>query len=384
MARKAPRRSVIYGTLLLFLLVVVFIGHYYLDADMVFQSSESHSNTPLAKNTSSRNTDSPDATMMKESLRYIPHSTIQTWRERDYLIVFGIPSVDIDSRRRRRDLQRNTCWQFPGVARRANNFTGAMLVLYVLARHPSQGYEYSAALLKEAALWHDIITLPMNDVLPSTNKTVAGKGHWGIAAEITMSRKTFLWFDLSIRLSLNTSYIAKGDDDMFLRVPQFLSDLRLLPLKGIYWGVPIPARVTKGNTELRFRYAAGACYTLSRDVAEHFVSYEPLKRLVHLSYSKEREEEFVSLNMDAEDVMVARVLFVESRYTPLIYVNELPCRFQNIYNGAGEFTVNPKSVFIHHLQEGEYAMLMDRFGNGTTYRPRVRILPKRRVIKFLC
>ncbi|ORC86783.1 putative UDP-Gal or UDP-GlcNAc-dependent glycosyltransferase, partial [Trypanosoma theileri] len=81
----------------------------------------------MAKNTSSSSTDSPDATMMNESLRYIPHSTLQTWRERDYLIVFGIPSVDINSRRRRRYLQRTTCWQFPGVARRANNFTGAML-----------------------------------------------------------------------------------------------------------------------------------------------------------------------------------------------------------------------------------------------------------------
>ncbi|ORC86779.1 putative UDP-Gal or UDP-GlcNAc-dependent glycosyltransferase, partial [Trypanosoma theileri] len=94
---------------------------------MVVQSSESHPNTPLAKNTSGRNTDSPDATADNESLRYIPHRTLETWRERDYLIVFGIPSVDINSRRRRRDLQRTTCWQFPGVARRANNFTGDML-----------------------------------------------------------------------------------------------------------------------------------------------------------------------------------------------------------------------------------------------------------------
>ncbi|ORC79980.1 uncharacterized protein TM35_001911010, partial [Trypanosoma theileri] len=101
MARKAPRRTVIYGTLLLFLLVVVFIGHYYA-VDYVAKSSESHSNIPLAKNTNSRNTDSPDATMMNESLRYIPHRTIEMWKERDYLIVFGIPSVDIDSRWRRR------------------------------------------------------------------------------------------------------------------------------------------------------------------------------------------------------------------------------------------------------------------------------------------
>ncbi|ORC84485.1 putative UDP-Gal or UDP-GlcNAc-dependent glycosyltransferase [Trypanosoma theileri] len=336
---------------------------------MVVQSSESHSNTLFSKNTSSMSTDSPDTTMMKESLRYIPHSTLQTWKERDYLIVFGIPSVDIDSRRRRRYLQRTTCWQFPGVARRANDFTGAMLVLYVLARHPSHGYNYSAALEKEADEYHDIITLPMNEGRPNRKNLEHSSFGWGNEVQIGMSRKTFLWFDLALQVFPNVSYITKGDDDIFLRVPQFLSDLRLLPRKGIYWGMQFSVLRHRENKNVSFHFVGGMCYTLSRDVAEHFVSYEPLKRLVHLPYKKEREEEFLSLGMDHEDVMVGRVLQVESPYTPLVFVADDICRFEHIEKGSIQFKVNPMSVVIHNLQEDEYAILMDRFGNGTTYSP---------------
>ncbi|PWU93017.1 hypothetical protein C3747_306g30 [Trypanosoma cruzi] len=80
-----------------------------------------------------------------------PTPCVDTWSRREYLIVLGIPSTDDEARRTRRKLQRSTCWRFPGVATRANDFTGAMLVLYVLGRHPSHGYYYSAALLEEAA-----------------------------------------------------------------------------------------------------------------------------------------------------------------------------------------------------------------------------------------
>ncbi|ORC84481.1 putative UDP-Gal or UDP-GlcNAc-dependent glycosyltransferase [Trypanosoma theileri] len=187
-----------------------------------------------------------------------------------------------------------------------------------------------------------------------------------------MSRKTFLWFDLALQVFPNVSYITKGDDDIFLRVPQFLSDLRLLPRKGIYWGLPNTLGLRRGNTSVRYRIAVGRCYTLSRDVAEHFVSYEPLKRLVHLPYKKEREQEFLSLSMDHEDVMVGRVLQVDSPYTPLVFVADDICRFEHIEKGSIQFKVNPMSVVIHNLQEDEYAILMDRFGNGTTYSPIVQ------------
>ncbi|KEG05382.1 putative UDP-Gal or UDP-GlcNAc-dependent glycosyltransferase, partial [Trypanosoma grayi] len=86
---------------------------------------------------------SAHAAFNSESLQYVPRSVVRTWKKRDFLIVLGIPSIDMDVRRRRRYLQRTSCWRFSGVATRANNFSGAMLVLYVLARHPSHNFTYS-------------------------------------------------------------------------------------------------------------------------------------------------------------------------------------------------------------------------------------------------
>ncbi|ORC82093.1 UDP-Gal or UDP-GlcNAc-dependent glycosyltransferase, partial [Trypanosoma theileri] len=188
----------------------------------------------------------------------------------------------------------------------------------------------------------------------------------------------------ALRLFPRIMYIAKGDDDIFMRVPQFLSDLRLLPRKGIYWGMQFSVLRHRGNKNVSFHFVGGMCYTLSRDVAEHFVSYEPLKRLVHLPYKKEREEEFLSLGMDHEDVMVGHILRVECRYKPLLFVADVACRFEHIQKGSIKLNINPMSVVIHNLEEDEYAILMDRFGNGTTYRPRLRFWPRRRYIKFLC
>ncbi|PWV01722.1 putative UDP-Gal or UDP-GlcNAc-dependent glycosyltransferase [Trypanosoma cruzi] len=148
-----------------------------------------------------------------------------------------------------------------------------MLVLYVLGRHPSHGYDYSAALLEEASQWNDVVALPMNEGRVTTNKTVGQYGDWGDEVDVGMSRKVYMWFDLAHRLFLTASYIAKGDDDMFLRVPLFVAHLRLLPRRGIYMGLHVGSTQYKkmglpGNT-----FMIGWCYTLSRDVAEALVSY---------------------------------------------------------------------------------------------------------------
>ncbi|EKF27021.1 UDP-Gal or UDP-GlcNAc-dependent glycosyltransferase, putative, partial [Trypanosoma cruzi marinkellei] len=171
------------------------------------------------------------------ALAYIPRRVVDTWSRREYLIVLGISSTDDEARRTRRNLQRSTCWRFPGVATRANDFTGAMLVLYVLGRHPSHGYDYSAALLEEAAQWNDVVALPMNEGRVSPEKKAGVEGYSGIEASIGMTRKTYMWFDLAHRLFPTARYITKGDDDIFLRVPLFVAHLRLLPRRGIYMGL---------------------------------------------------------------------------------------------------------------------------------------------------
>ncbi|PBJ69314.1 UDP-Gal or UDP-GlcNAc-dependent glycosyltransferase [Trypanosoma cruzi cruzi] len=300
------------------------------------------------------------------ALAYISRSVVDTWGRREYLVVLGIPSMDVEARRTRRNLQRTTCWRFPGVATRANDFTGAMLVLYVLGRHPSHGYEYSAALLEEAAQWQDVVALPMNEGRVTTKKKIGSYGSWGAEADVGMTRKTYMWFDLALRLFPTARYITKGDDDIFLRVPLFVANLRLLPRRGIYMGghmglVPSVKMGLPGST-----FMVGWCYTLSRDVAEALVSYKPLRRLAYLPYSKEREEEFALLRFHREDMMVGWVLERVIKYQPLIYVKVLPCHFHDARNGTGHSQVVPTSMCIHHVREDDYAALMVRFGDDTS------------------
>ncbi|PBJ69251.1 UDP-Gal or UDP-GlcNAc-dependent glycosyltransferase [Trypanosoma cruzi cruzi] len=300
------------------------------------------------------------------ALAHIPRRVVDTWSRREYLVVLGIPSTDEEVRRTRRNLQRSTCWRFPGVATRANDFTGAMLVLYVLGRHPSHGYDYSAALLEEAAQWNDVVALPMNEGRVTTNKTAGVEGYSGIEASIGISRKVYMWFDLAPRLFPNARYIAKGDDDMFLRVPLFVAHLRLLPRRGIYMGVHSGSSLWVKDRFIHVLFMIGWCYTLSRDVAEALVSYEPLRRLAYLPYSKEREEEFFSIHMQHEDVMVGRVLVNEVKYNPMVYVKVLGCHFHDARNSTGHSQVVPTSMCVHHVREDDYAALMARFGNDTS------------------
>ncbi|CCD14580.1 unnamed protein product [Trypanosoma congolense IL3000] len=102
--------------------------------------------------------------------RFIPPDVVRTWKAREYLVVMGIPSIDIDARRRLRALQRETWWKYDEVARQRNNFTGEFLPLYLLAPHQDNGYEISESLWKEAAKSHDVIVLPTCDVRPTTRK----------------------------------------------------------------------------------------------------------------------------------------------------------------------------------------------------------------------
>ncbi|PWU92371.1 putative UDP-Gal or UDP-GlcNAc-dependent glycosyltransferase [Trypanosoma cruzi] len=300
------------------------------------------------------------------ALAYISRRVLDKWSRREYLVVLGIPSTDDEARRKRRNLQRTTCWRFPGMATRANDFTGAMLVLYVLGRHPSHGYDYSAALLEEAAQWQDVVALPMNEGRVSPTKKAGVGGPIGTEAEIGMSQKTYMWFDLALRLFPTAGYISKGDDDMFLRVPLFVAHLRLLPRRRIYMGAHCGGNIWANNRSVGVHFMVGWCYTMSRDVAEALVSFKPLRRLAHTPYSKERKEEFFSIGMGHEDMMVGHVLLDEVKYQPLIHVKVLPCHFLEARSDTGESWVVPTSMCVHHVREDDYAALMARFGNDTS------------------
>ncbi|KEG05857.1 putative UDP-Gal or UDP-GlcNAc-dependent glycosyltransferase [Trypanosoma grayi] len=158
---------------------------------------------------------------------------------------------------------------------------------------------------------------------------------------------------------------------MFLRVPQYLADLRSLPRRGLYWGP-----LGRWGEGANFNFIVGFCMTLSRDVVQQFVSYKPLQRLVRLPYSKAREADFLSLNMEHEDVMVGRALH-EVKYPELTLVRESRCSFHDLRYGCRRRSLSDTSVVIHHIKSRDYMKLMRRFSNGTAATAReYRRLPR--------
>lgn len=136
----------------------------------------------------------------EETLQFVASDVVETWRERNYLVALGILSPDTSVRRRRRILQHTSCWIHDVVAKKSNNFTGEMLVLYLTDRSHRNGHTYTAELKEEALRWQDMVTLPINEGVPGRNKKIGDGGTRGIKAEVTMSRKVFLWYDLAVRL----------------------------------------------------------------------------------------------------------------------------------------------------------------------------------------
>ncbi|KAG8349088.1 putative UDP-Gal or UDP-GlcNAc-dependent glycosyltransferase [Trypanosoma vivax] len=313
----------------------------------------------------------------KKALQYIPPETLQTWRGRDFLVALGIPSPDNDERRERRFLQRDSCWTYKGVATARNKFTGDMIVLYVLAQHPQHDYKYSKELEAEAREWQDVIALPIHEGRVSTNKKVGEVAHWGIDAEIGMSRKVFLWFDMAFRILPKVSYISKGDDDAFYHAPQYVVDMRTLPRQRIYW-----AFHWRINPKDPFNFGRGLLYTLSRDVAQKFITYEPIRRLVHVPFTIDRKQEFTSLIMEYEDAMVGRAIS-RLKIDDLIYVNESCCRFIILNGGECKAPQNNDFVVVHGVEGQGYKDLMERFSHYTTPVP-VKFVPFTFGLKASC
>ncbi|CCD17233.1 unnamed protein product [Trypanosoma congolense IL3000] len=296
-------------------------------------------------------------------LRFIPPDVVSTWKAREFLVVMGIPSVDIDARQRRRDLQRETCWQYNGVARQRNNFTGELLPLYLLAPHQSNGYEISESLWKEATKSHDVVILPTSDVRPSTRRRIGEGGSWGFQSEVVMSRKTYLWLQFALHMFPNASYIVKGDDDMFMHVPQYLADLRVMPRRGLYMGRMYRASLLWTTDDIVF--AAGYCTTLSKDAAQAVVSYKPLAALLSKPYSIWHMMQYSSMSVMHEDIMVGRVLREKIKLDNLITIDVGRCRFHDVPNKTKVYLTN-NSVVLHHIGELHYFKLLRHFPTNAT------------------
>ncbi|RHW70525.1 hypothetical protein DPX39_090100600 [Trypanosoma brucei equiperdum] len=113
------------------------------------------------------------------------------WKTGDYFVVSEIPSIDNDERFRRRNLQGETCWSYSEVARKSNNFSGKLLIVYDLSPHTNNNCELREIVKGEAELYQDIIILPVCNVNPTASKKVGGLRNRVWEAELTMSRKTY-------------------------------------------------------------------------------------------------------------------------------------------------------------------------------------------------
>nr|CAJ2466272.1 unnamed protein product [Leishmania braziliensis] len=85
----------------------------------------------------------------------------------------------------------------------------------------------SSALWQEAlthrnVLWIDMMT----DRRPTTKKKLGEATNWGLPVEVGMSQKLILWLAYAYHAFRDVPFIIKGDDDAYVKVPQFLSDVR--------------------------------------------------------------------------------------------------------------------------------------------------------------
>ncbi|CAM41415.1 phosphoglycan beta 1,3 galactosyltransferase [Leishmania braziliensis MHOM/BR/75/M2904] len=98
----------------------------------------------------------------------------------------------------------------------------------------------SSALWQEAlthrnVLWIDMMT----DRRPTTNKKLGETDDWGLPVEVGMSQKLILWLAYAYHAFRDVPFIIKGDDDAYVKVPQFLSDVRYV-MGGMHARPPPP------------------------------------------------------------------------------------------------------------------------------------------------
>ncbi|GET85453.1 phosphoglycan beta 1,3 galactosyltransferase [Leishmania tarentolae] len=123
----------------------------------------------------------------------------------------------------------------------------------------------SSALWQEAlthrnAVWIDMMT----DRRPTTNKRLGEDGKWGLPVEVGMSQKLILWLAYAYHAFADVPFIIKGDDDSYLKVPQFLSDVRYV-MSGMESRQPPPPPRDWESGELAESRVAGGSSIMGGD-----------------------------------------------------------------------------------------------------------------------
>ncbi|GET87174.1 phosphoglycan beta 1,3 galactosyltransferase 1 [Leishmania tarentolae] len=245
----------------------------------------------------------------------------------------------------------------------------------------------SSALWQEAlehrdTLWIDMLT----DRRPTTGKTIGGEGKWGLRAEVGMSQKLILWLMYAYCNFPEVPFIMKGDDDTYIKVPQYLSDIRYLrrgrktreppphdmdrehttavneqlaiPTEEcLYWG-----SMRRWNGELYF--GAGMLFLLHRRLVQTVVELRTgfnndVLYLAASDYSAAYAHSYYANMMDHEDVMLGKLLrerrFRADELCPFRrhwYVWEDLHRFHDLHSGRVH-NVTWASVTLHRCRPAD-------------------------------
>ncbi|EAN76242.1 UDP-Gal or UDP-GlcNAc-dependent glycosyltransferase, putative [Trypanosoma brucei brucei TREU927] len=297
--------------------------------------------------------------LLKMSIRFVSQDVRRIWEIEDYLVVAGIPSIDNDERFRRKNLQRQTCWSYPEVARKSNNFTGKLLIIYALSAHTNNNCELKEIVEEEAELNQDVIILPVCDVNPTTSKKVGEAGNWGWEPEITMSRKTYLWFKFAVEIFKPTNpYIMKADDDIFMRVPLYLKYLYGLPREKLNVARAV-GELDESIAKLTW-YVVGYANTISRGVVKEIVGFSQISKLLTSRISFRNFDKYIEYAALNEDIMVGEVIRHKMKLEGLLTVGMQDCHYvMHVKRPLDRFVKeNPKLIVFHHIAEEEYKWLM--------------------------
>ncbi|CAG9571336.1 putative phosphoglycan beta 1,3 galactosyltransferase [Leishmania major strain Friedlin] len=241
---------------------------------------------------------------------------------------------------------------------------------------------WQEALERRDSLWIDMLT----DRRPATGKTVGGEGKWGLRVEVGMSQKLILWLMYAYCTFPEVPFIMKGDDDTYIKVPQYLSDIRYLQ-RGRKTRVPPPhdvdtehatvenAQLVKSTEECVYwgsmrrwngevYFSAGMLLLLHRRLVQTVVEVRTefnndVLYLAAADYSAAYAHSYYASMMDHEDVMLGKLLmerrFRADRLCPFRrhwYVWEDLQRFHDLHRGRVR-NVTWASVALHRCRPAD-------------------------------
>lgn len=205
------------------------------------------------------------------------------WREHPHLVVFAVLSTDQSTRRSMRNNQRTTWLRYPGVASRPTSFKGLMLVLYVTAPQGHQTPFVSDAMLDEMEKHYDVLMLRIMERQSSVASGGSAHRAYELGLQVSNSRKVLLYMMYAYHAFPSTPFIAKGDDDSYVYVPEYMRMLKQLPRESTIYSiiryVPNPSATHPARSMI------GCGYTVSRDIAKDTLTEPRVAALLPLPFS---------------------------------------------------------------------------------------------------